>query len=432
MRQYTGGITLSGAAAHHRIQDEAMSVDEQIPTGEARPVDGTDAAGASSGLIDGRRLPVLDGLRGIAVLSVMLYNASHINFIGESPLDTLYQNVTLAGWVGVDLFFVLSGFLITGILLEARERSGRRFSAFYARRFLRIFPLYYGYLLGFFVLLPAFGALEHFSENVREAFERVEPLQAYYWVYLSNLIPFFEPTRVEISSGTVHFWSLAVEEQFYLVWPLMVFSVPERRLLRIAIGGMGIALAVRLVMMAGGVAPDAIYSFTPARMDSLMAGVIALLVLRRWGSNEGLAARVHRVAWIACALVAVLFVAGGKSKAEANLFIHGPGFSVIAIAFGAILLTAVLLPSDSPFSRFLRSRVLRILGFYSYALYVFNPIVYALISRRFPGPTLVLGTQLPWQAAFVTACILCTLLIAMGSWHFYEKLFLKLKAKFPY
>ena len=109
------------------------------------------------------RLGALDGLRGCAIISVMLYHFSHVDYVSHSELDSLFYRITLMGWVGVDLFFVLSGYLITRILLSTRGAGGY-FRNFYARRALRILPLYYGYLI---VLALAFGAAAHLLVGVR-------------------------------------------------------------------------------------------------------------------------------------------------------------------------------------------------------------------------------------------------------------------------
>ena len=152
------------------------------------------------------RLPQLDGIRGIAILLVIFHNETvKYPFL---YLDRIFAN----GWMGVDLFFVLSGLLITGILLDTRQSAGY-FKNFYARRCLRTWPLYYASLLLMFgiipLLLPAQGKI---------VFERSSPWWAFP-LYLQNfLIP--APEKATGLLGVT--WSLAIEEQFYLVWPLMV------------------------------------------------------------------------------------------------------------------------------------------------------------------------------------------------------------------
>src|SRR5688572_4444796 len=162
-------------------------------------------------------IPALDGLRGIAIILVMLHHFTYIR--PTSGIDGLIGGVLFFCWSGVDLFFVLSGFLITGILLDTRG-SERYFSTFYARRTLRIFPLYYLVLFVALIVLPQFPAVNSVlvgSDN--------SPPQWPYWFYVTNF--------AIADGGWVHgwvdvAWSLAIEEQFYLVWPLLIWLCRPR------------------------------------------------------------------------------------------------------------------------------------------------------------------------------------------------------------
>jgi peptidoglycan/LPS O-acetylase OafA/YrhL len=175
------------------------------------------------------RIAALDGVRGLAVLVVIVHNAAWVTGESRHFLTKLFGAAAAAGWVGVQLFFVLSGFLITGILLETRDRAGY-FRSFYLRRTLRIFPLYYALVaVTVFVVAP----LSTDAVWASQVYER----QWAYWLYVSNWVsPFGHGI-----SGFSHLWSLAVEEQFYLVWPLMVWWLGARGLTRLAI----------LMMLAG-------------------------------------------------------------------------------------------------------------------------------------------------------------------------------------
>ncbi|HLL88149.1 MAG TPA: acyltransferase, partial [Tepidisphaeraceae bacterium] len=170
--------------------------------------------------------PALDGLRGLAILLVMV---SHYVAppAGGGRWGLVFRRAADAGWVGVDLFFALSGFLITGILLDAKGKPGF-FRNFFARRTLRVFPLYYGVLFVVCVLLPALGLLKL----------GVPLSQRWLWLYATNLFPllrsadgagFFFPNSWDLQFG--HFWSLAVEEHFYLAWPLVVYALGRRPLM---------------------------------------------------------------------------------------------------------------------------------------------------------------------------------------------------------
>src|SRR5580698_6867484 len=168
-----------------------------------------------------KRIRQLDSVRGLAVLLVLVHNTDiypslHLGLI------------TNAGWSGVDLFFVLSGFLITGILIDTKEAQNY-FSSFYARRMLRIFPLYYA-VLTLLVIVA------------------LHPTQIYYYLYLSNWLILLKDGWQPNVAG--HFWSLAVEEQFYLIWPLCVWLLPKRYRLRFTLAGCVFALMLRLGLVA--------------------------------------------------------------------------------------------------------------------------------------------------------------------------------------
>jgi peptidoglycan/LPS O-acetylase OafA/YrhL len=159
-------------------------------------------------------IPALDGLRGIAILSVMLLHFTNaIAALPGSPTSAA-RSVFGWGWTGVDLFFVLSGFLITGILLDSKGHP-LYFRSFYARRALRIFPLYYAALFLFFVVpraIPSVPATYSFAWHD----------QRWFWFYLGN----FHPLGPDAKQFIGQFWSLAIEEQFYLVWPLLIWLTP--------------------------------------------------------------------------------------------------------------------------------------------------------------------------------------------------------------
>ena len=163
-------------------------------------------------------IPALDGLRGIAIILVMLHHFTY--YRPTAGIDALIGSVLFFCWTGVDLFFVLSGFLITGILLDTRD-SERYFTTFYARRTLRIFPLYYLVLFLAFVVLPQFPAVH--SVLVGQTHD--SPPQWPYWFYVTN---FSIADRGWVHGWVDVAWSLAIEEQFYLVWPLVIWLCPPR------------------------------------------------------------------------------------------------------------------------------------------------------------------------------------------------------------
>jgi len=186
-------------------------------------------------LILRRHFPVLDGLRGVAIIAVLFRHSAYI-FQAHGPLTRWFVPILQFGNWGVDLFFVLSGFLITGILMDTREALNRELS-FYGRRILRIFPVYY--LALFFFLL-----LEHYSPWAKMALNLES--RADHWCYLlyfQNWLPLWHHGDYP-ESIISHFWSLAVEEQFYLVWPAIVWYLSPRAIIRLC------AIALAAVFLA--------------------------------------------------------------------------------------------------------------------------------------------------------------------------------------
>ena len=198
------------------------------------------------------------------------------------------------GWVGVQLFFVLSGYLITGILLDTKTRQGY-WRAFLGRRVLRIFPLYYAVLLAAFVIAPLVAGVptpghEH---------------QVWLWTYLYN---WAEPLGRGVD-WLPHFWSLAVEEQFYLVWPLVVLAMSERALWRVCVMLILAAVAARTGLRLATQGTMGAYMFTICRIDALALGAIAAIAIRDAPMRAWLAAHRLAVRWGALAFFVLTIVA---------------------------------------------------------------------------------------------------------------------------
>lgn len=370
-------------------------------------------------------IPALDGVRGTAILAVMVY---HYFLFGrmspQNKIDRAFFFIARAGWVGVDLFFVLSGFLITGILYDTRRRVNY-FSAFYARRCLRIFPLYYGALALYFFVLPIFYPLH-------------DPLgtgpgnQIWLWAYMSNLnlaLTHWEGVPMALR----HFWSLAVEEHFYLVWPFVIFYLPRRGVMWVCGAAVAAALALRIWLHARGLGTAA-YLLTPARVDSLTVGAALALAMRdpaglrtvtRWAGSV-----------LAVAVTALTGVAVWHEGLRQLDSVTGTvGITLLALAFGSLLALAVTGPGTARLTRFFAAAPLRFFGKYSYALYISHQPIAVLLSTRVVSALLipsVRGLYLPGQLAFVAIAFGLSLGAALLSWHLYEKHFLKFKDRFPY
>ncbi len=368
----------------------------------------------------GAHHPALDGLRGVAVLLVLGFHFLHIDGEG-GPAERFLLGATRSGWAGVDLFFVLSGFLITGILLDARGGEGY-FRAFYARRVLRIFPLYYAYLAILFLLVPAVLP----SLNVKSE------TQGWLWTYLGNVL-FAREGGFQASPYTGHFWSLAVEEQFYLFWPLLVWLVPRRRL-AVVCGVIVLgAFALRFAIHRTTFNATAAYVLTPARMDALSLGALVAIAAR----EPGWWAPVRRAApWVllasAAAVAAVWIGQGGFFGGDPVVQVWA--FGPLASGFAA-LLVITLGEAPAPLARTLQSPVLRGAGKYSYGLYVLHyPIFLALEGLGVTSLVLagILGSRLAGVAAFAAIAGAATWTAALLSWNLLEKRFLGLKDLVPY
>ena len=333
--------------------------------------------------------PELDGVRAIATFLVMVFHLAQQGIPIRGPV--------MLGQTGVDLFFVLSGFLITTILLKSQPHDWHEVRTFYIRRTLRIFPLYYGFLVAAALLRS--------------------PVSAPFWLYLQNLY-FAFGVRLH---GPDHFWSLAVEEQFYLVWPFVVLFLPPRWLLTglwLMILG---APVCRVGLIALGASP---FYFTLSRVDGLAAGAL-LAVLQ----SRGTLGKLRRpLALLAIGMGAIVALQGFLANHAGTAWIQVTKFSCITGWYTA-LVGLLLTSTPSLATRWLRSAALRFVGRISYGLYVFHPVVYAFILPRLaPYPALLRAS----------AAVAVTFVLALLSWYGFERHFIRLKdrlaperARFP-
>jgi peptidoglycan/LPS O-acetylase OafA/YrhL len=359
---------------------------------------------------------VLDGVRGIAILMVL-----GVHFIGDSPaFGRAIVKVANYGIWGVDLFFVLSGFLITGLLYDSKG-SAHYFRNFYIRRTLRIFPLYYGVLALLFIVLPVLPM--PYPAGLAESARH----QGWLWLYASNI--YLAIHRAWALPYVGHFWSLAVEEQFYLIWPVVILAFSRRSLLRICIVVTVLALVLRsfLGLAGAGILPPLV--LTPCRFDALCVGGFVALAVRSVGLER--VARAGRL-WLGPLICMVLLVSAWIAMrgtlSEVGLPIRG---TLIALVFGALLAVSLAAPADSRWSRLLRNRVLCFLGTRSYGLYVFHGIV-AYGMGEHPAAVKALSARIGSGPAMVVAAVLgvgVSILVAAASYEVFEKHFLRLKSR---
>lgn len=382
---------------------------------------------------DGARDPRLDGLRGVAIALVLLYHTTQFGF-AEGPLARALVALPAVGWAGVDLFFVLSGFLITGLLLRAKA-APRYYGAFYARRALRILPLYWTALLFFLVLMPRLPGLDRidawYPGAAREGW--------WFWVFLSNVQLAWEGARQHRFLDIA--WSLAIEEHFYLVWPWVVRWTGERALLRVCAGAALLALALRAALVVGGASPLAPYVLTPCRLDALATGA-ALAVAARRGGLARLAPAARRLlpvaaaAFAACCAWARLASGPGQDAAGALAFHAHPlvqtaGYTLLCLLWGSLLVVVATAPAGGRAARVFESAWLRRLGLHAYALYLFHFFVASLAAGLPFVPSRQPGAFVPAQLALWITAIAASLLVARAAWLAIERPALALKRHFP-
>ena len=386
-----------------------------------------------------RRDPRLDGLRGLAILLVMLYHTTHYG-LARGPLERALVALPSVGWSGVDLFFVLSGFLITGILLRTRASSSY-YRTFYARRVLRIFPLYYAVLVFFFLVVPRVPAFVRLGSfwNPGVAHEEI-----WYWLYLSNVDAAWTGVWRHQALGIT--WSLAIEEQFYLIWPFVVRRARDHTLLWICAATALGAFLLRAAFAAAGASPMAGYAFTPCRLDTLATGAAIAIVAQRTGGLEALVrgARVALPAALASFVAAQAWVrlsaptVSGYAAVTQQVLSYNEdpllqtvGFSLLCVVYGGLLVWVATAPAGSWRARVFEMRWLRSFGTYSYAMYLFHFFV-ALLAVSLFAPGRYPDQFVPAQLLFWVLSIGATYVLARISWVLLEGPALRLKRHFPY
>lgn len=362
-------------------------------------------------------IPQLDGVRGLAILLVTLYR-----FGKDMPTDTwlgrLLAMQLWSGEHGVELFFVLSGFLITGILVDAKSHDNY-FSSFFARRSLRIFPLYFGALLLFLWFIPAvLGALD-----LRHPYAQAQAHQAYLWSYTTNLGMSLEDSWC--FGALDHFWSLAVEEHFYLVWPLVVYFCSAATTLRLALVLACLCSAARIGWSALGLSEVAPSVLTVFRCDALLLGAVLAVVAR---SSNGLPAWRRLAFWTAPCLLAVGLVMDYSGRRCLTL-----GLTIWPLAWISLLTLLLTADVNSVVARLFKQRWLLSLGRTSYAMYVFQSPLIPLVAPLFAslGIGALVGGGVPGHLVWMAVMFALTYSLALLSWHAYEKHWLSLKRLFP-
>jgi peptidoglycan/LPS O-acetylase OafA/YrhL len=360
------------------------------------------------------RVPQLDGIRGFAILLVILYLYVAVPVPADASKGFLFLRQALSNaWSGVDLFFVLSGFLIAGILIDNRA-SRNYFQVFYTRRVSRIFPLYYFFLLLFIILQLSAPLLGFFSKDL---FANPIPIFPYF-IYLQNLaMAAYGTFGNEFLAIT---WSLAIEEHYYLLLPLVVrWSNPKRLPLNLLFL-VCLTLSLRATLGAGKVYA---FVFTPWRLDGLFLGALLAVLFRASTVFDVLKSRL---VWVKIAFVALLLYFVYSSLTEPlgsldHLFIFGLLYAIL------ILLSLV---ENTSFARLFRWPLLMNIGRISYGIYLFHQLVNGVVHDLiFKGPPSF--HSLPTILATLFA-FLVTYLVAQGTYHAFEKRFIAFGHRYSY
>lgn len=349
----------------------------------------------------------LDGVRAIAIILVLLVHC--VVAPAEGFLAWALRHTLSNGWIGVDLFFVLSGFLITTILLRSRSDPGY-FRNFYARRFLRILPPYYLLLFLMLFFAPGLGLPE---------FEPSWPYFAYVnnWTYVFG-VPGFKPMS--------HSWSLAIEEQYYLLFPLAVWFMRTHSLKRLLWAAVLLSPLIRLAAVLLEIR-GATYFLTICRLDVLaMGGLIAVFFHERGAMSASSEERRRLVAAFVVAVGAVTVFWLTKSLDFRQLWFNVVGLTLVD-GTCALFLCLALLFRGGPLEAVLSSPAMVAMGRWSYGIYLFHFPVLQIID---PHVVSIFGAT--WARTLVTgfSTISVTVLLAALSWRYFESPILGLKRYF--
>ncbi|OJV53738.1 MAG: hypothetical protein BGO31_02455 [Bacteroidetes bacterium 43-16] len=358
----------------------------------------------------------LDGIRAFAVISVMLFHFYP-------------QGILTIGWAGVDLFFVLSGFLITNILIKNKDKENY-FSSFYMRRVIRIFPIYYLVVIPMLLLNIVLIHIRDWG-NIGS-----------YIVYLQN----FAALRSEYLFGLAHTWSLAIEEQFYLFFPLIIRVFSIKNSFRITILLIILAIAIRFysaIAFPGTPYLQSTLIFT--RMDSLLLGGLLPLFIKLYNISFKRLNLVFNVLLLLSGLLIVLSIANYnittlKTDSVSEMFAAygnpnlntGYGhlkYTILAVFFMALIgkIAYTTSPLATKFVKFLSNKPLAYIGKISYGIYLYHWVIQEFFTLGLQKVNL----EIP---AFLLVCIKITLsiVIAALSWNLIEKPILKLKDRYKY
>lgn len=342
-------------------------------------------------------LPALDGVRGLAISLVLLHHCYPTS--SNTTLARRLSKFIDAGWIGVELFFVLSGFLITGILLDSKGQA-RANRVFFLRRIVRILPLYYIFIACYqlaHTCLP--NQLHQSPHNSRGVSWPI-------WVFLTNMPQVFPVGPLTGSLGPL--WSLAVEVQIYILWPCLVGLFSRRVLAFLLVAMLPLTCLGRMLLLMGWRRVDVVCCWTPAFFDLFAAGGLVAILARVPEGRRFLRDHAGK-STLASGIVLVLMAAwlGHFHVWTDSIVILGIGRSILAIFFGSLIALVLTIESESRLGGFFSHRALVLLGQNSFAMYLFHTPIYGILR---PYLVLRLGKRVVGWSTISGAIIFATTL----------------------
>ena len=305
--------------------------------------------------VPGTYVKEFDGWRGLGICFVVLAHYFPVYFIGS--------------WVFMEMFFVMSGFLITGILMDSKSKP-KYYKNFILRRVLRVFPLYYLALIILFFLIPAsWMQLSYYRHH-----------QVWFWTYMENWL--FSVEGWPPGKALRHFWSLAIEEQFYIVWPLVVWMFSPKGLVRFCIFLFFFSFIFRNTGMYIGFVNPFPYVATLGRMEGIVLGAIIAVLAR---TNKSILEKFsYPVTLIAGSLSVAVFLYARTMHMDysANYIIN---YTLVDLFFAGIIVMTMCKNELLNLKKLLNHPVLKQLGIMSYCIYIFHHPIHVLVSENFLG-----------------------------------------------
>ena len=361
-------------------------------------------------------LLALDGVRGYGFLAIFL--GHYLSPVIRSHRSNIFDNglyyVAELAWLAVPAFFVLSGYLIGGILFNTRNREGF-FKVFYGRRMLRILPVYYGTLLVIACVDLAHGV-------------HLKYLFWSHFIYIQNWMPGYTDSGPEPYNRVIHLWSLAIEEQFYLTWPLVVwFARDRRRLLKIVAILCAACWTLRVISPWIYLSVNRSHLATPTRVDAILLGVALALV-----ADHKIYKRLQPLAKYAALAGMALWIISSSTHLDDPRNYYSVAFEITLGNFVVLALISAVIDEGSAFARICNVRWARWLGVMSYGLYVFHYTYYTWFLDSF-RPRLLRYMPDPWDYLATAAIALAvTIMLGVLSFRFIELPALSLRKYLKY